>query len=114
VEDGGSIKGCRQAGRLLGYWESILHSDVGVGGAVTVDGLKGGRYDSVFITGTSVCIAAVSGVKWLVEGSNGQVCGGQQYSEASIQRVEAMRLRMLATLDRHLAEDDHKRATNGI
>ena len=109
VEDGGVVRGCRQAGRLLGYFESLLGSD-GSGGTVSVEGLKGGAYDSVLITGTSVCIAAVSGVKWVLnDGSGGQ----KSYSEASVRRVEAIRLRMLATLDRHIAEDIQRQATNG-
>ena len=124
VEEGGVVRGCRQGGRLLGYFESILeHDSDNTTAGVTVDGLKTGRYDSVFITGSSVCIAAVSGVKWLADGGgggsgsgggSGPMCGQHSYSEASVRRAEAMRLRMLATLDRHLAEDERSRATNGI
>ena len=125
VEDGGVVRGCRRSDRLLGYFESILDNssdgDGGGGGAaneavVSVAALKAGRYDSVFITGTSVCIAAVAGVKWLTDGTSGagQSCEQQQYSEASIRRVEAARLRMLATLDRHIAEDEQRRTTNGV
>lgn len=123
VEVSGVLRGCRHTGRLLGYFESLLLDGSSGGGAegavVTVDGLRGGRYESVFITGTSVCIAAVSGVKWLVDGSgsgsSGALCGQQQCSEASIRRVEAIRQRMLATLDRHIAEDkQRKQAIDGV
>ena len=115
VEESGVVKGCRQSGRLLGYFESLLANSDGGTAAVSVAGLKGGRYDSVFITGSSVCIAAVSDVKWLsADGSSGPACGLFSYSEASIRRVEAMRLRMLATLDRHIAEDEGRQASNGV
>ena len=128
VEEGGRVKGCPHGKRLPGYFEHVLQGEAAGGEgdgttAVTADGLKEGRYDSVFVTGSAICIAAVSGVKWLPDASNGanggggasQPCGAKQYSEASVRRVEAIRQRMLATLDQHLAEDDERsqQAANG-
>ena len=121
-EGGGSVgaRWAREGGRLQGYVEQLVKEAVkaeeGVeeeekregGGGLSVKAVKAGAASGLFITGSAVYIAGVQKVKW----KEGDSKGERVMPDEGLKRVDRLREKLLATLDKHV-EDDMRQQRSG-
>ena len=122
---GGAVRWAREGVRLQGYVEELVKEAVrgegaekgegaveekkeeGAGG-LSVKALKAGALSGLFITGSAVCIAGVQRVKWK-EGEGGR--RELLMAEEGLRRVDRLRERLLAVMDRHIEADNQRSRT---